>query len=355
MTSASGWARVAAAVDQVLREHAVPGMVVAIARADEAPEHLVAGADGTGRPLAADSLFPVASLTKLAVALAVLRLADTGRLSVDDPLARHVPEAAAAQPGVTLRRLLTHTSGLRGVYPEALAPWTPDLTWATIRRAVLTVPLDHPPATRVEYGALNYQLLAIVLERVTGQAFTAVLQELVLTPLGIEGYLGAEPPRPPATIAGRPTDRYTGTGLEPFNSPFWRAVPQPNGNLVATAAGLVALLRAYHGESAGFLAPETADQATRDQTGGLAGGVAGWFAGRPCPWGLGPMLYGPCPWIPTTASTRSFGHTGMTSILAWLDPQAAVVLVLCATRFGFDGWCDRAYPFLGDAIMSALR
>jgi CubicO group peptidase (beta-lactamase class C family) len=311
--------------------------------------------DGAGSPLAADTLFPVASITKLVTALAILRLADAGRLDFDDPLARHLPEAAAAQQGVTIRRLLSHTGGLRGDYPEALAPRAPGQTWDAIARAALTVPPAEPPMGRVEYSDLNYHLLGIIAERLTGLPIKAVFRDLVLDPLGIEGYIGTEPPRSPAFMAGWPADRFTGSGLEKYNSAHWRSIPLPNAGLITTVAGCLALVRAFHGDPAGFLAPATMAAATTDQTGGLAGGITGWFVGETCPWGLGPMLLGPCPWLPTTAGPRSFGHPGITTALAWLDPADGAAFALCSTRFGFDGWCDRAYSPLGDTILAALR
>src|SRR5215471_15890822 len=89
------------------------GFAVAVSRRGKPAEHVVAGMDGAGRPLTADSLFPVASITKLALALAVLRLSDARRLAAGDDLVKHLPDAAAALPGVTLRSLLTHTAGDR--------------------------------------------------------------------------------------------------------------------------------------------------------------------------------------------------------------------------------------------------
>ena len=212
-----------------------------------------------------------------------------------------------------------------------------------------------PPLQRVAYSALNYHLLGLVAERLTGKPLTAVFRDLVLGPLAIEGYFGAEPPRPPAFIAGWPDDQYTGTGLEEYNSAHWRGIPRPSSSLVTTVAGGLALVRAFHGDPAGFLAPATAAEATTDQTGGLPGGVAGWFEGAACPWGLGPMLLGPCPLLPTTAGPRSYGHPGLSTALAWLDPTDGAAVALCSTRFSFDGWCDRAYPPLCDTILATLR
>ena len=81
--------------EEVMATRSVPGLILARSCSIGSPEFLVLGSDSDGRPLAADSLFPVASLTKLATALAVLRLAAQG-LDLDEPLTRTLPDAAAA-------------------------------------------------------------------------------------------------------------------------------------------------------------------------------------------------------------------------------------------------------------------
>src|SRR5438034_1139441 len=163
MMTTSWQPQVRAVAEAVMRTRAVPGMVIAVARGDGPPEHLVVGEDGRGRPLAEDSLLPVASISKLAVALAVLRLAARGALGLDDP-----------------------------------------------------------------------------------------------------------PPRPAASIAGD-LGEHAGTELEPFSSPFWRSLALPWGSLVTTAAGALALARAFAGVPAGFLPPALLAEATRDQAAGLGG------------------------------------------------------------------------------------
>jgi len=79
------------AVRAAMRAGQVPGIVAAVARGADPAEFHVVGEDARGQPLAADSLFPVASITKLATALAVLRLCDAGLLALDDPLGQHLP------------------------------------------------------------------------------------------------------------------------------------------------------------------------------------------------------------------------------------------------------------------------
>src|SRR5215210_5880542 len=168
------------AVGEVLRAARVPGMVLAVARG-QAPVDVVAiGDDALGHPLARDTLFPVASITKLATALAVLRLAEQGALTLDDQLSEHLPEAVAAQHGVTIRALLCHTAGLPIDVADALAPHAPGLDWPHLRAACLETPLEAPPGARVQYDNVGYGLLAAVVERHTERDFADALRDLVL-------------------------------------------------------------------------------------------------------------------------------------------------------------------------------
>ncbi|MFN8482743.1 MAG: serine hydrolase domain-containing protein [Anaerolineae bacterium] len=332
----------------------MPGMVVAATRGDEAAETLVVGVDDAGLPLARDSLFPVASVTKLATALAVLRLADGGALRLDDPLAAHAPDAAAAQPGVTIRTLLCHVSGLPVDLPAEAAPYAPGLDWPTLARACLAAPLAEAPDQVVQYSNVGYGLLAVLVERVTGQGFAAALESLVLNPLGVEGYLGVEPPRRPAQVRGV-RSRHRSTDREPFNSAFWRSLAFPWAGLLTTAEGALRLAQAFQGRPAAFLSPTLAETAARDATGGLSGGFGGPLRWTPCPWALGPEVRGTKSpyWAPPEAGPQSFGHSGASGALAWADPAADVAWVILGTRTGDGGWMLQAAPDIGARILAA--
>src|SRR5215472_3068924 len=218
------------------------GFAVAVSRRGKPAEHVVVGMDGAGRPLAADCLFPVASITKLALALAVLRLSDAGRLAAGDDLVKHVPDAAAALPGVTLRSLLTHTAGLPAETPEAEVPYQLGAGWPPLAEACRRIAPVRAPGSAFEYGNVGYGLLGLVVERLTGRSVDAALTELVFDPLAVEAYLGVEPPRTPAAVSGL-SGQHVGTELEPFNSPFWRSLGLPWGGLVTTAAGALTLVQ----------------------------------------------------------------------------------------------------------------
>jgi beta-lactamase class C len=343
---------VAERVREAMQSGQVPGIVLAVARGHEPTRYLVAGTDAGGAPLAADTLFLVASITKLATALAALRLVDAGALELDAPLSRFLPDAASAQQGVSLRSLLAHTSGLPTDIPPDEAPYAPDLSWDGLRRGCLATPLEAPPLTRVQYSNVGYGLAAMLVEGVTGKPFAQALQQLVLGPLRIEGYLGATPPRPVAAVANV-RGRHAGTELEPFNSDFYRGLGMPWAGLITTADGALALARAFAGEPPGFLRPRTREAAISDQSSGLSGGFAPPLMWDPCPWGLGPDLRGAKTphWAPAEAGPDSFGHSGASGCLAWASPSANVAWALIGARTADSGWLLRRSPAIGAALL----
>ena len=222
---------------ETMEKFAVPGLAILAVRGNaNDPESLYFGADAAGNPVARDSLFIVASITKLATALTVLRLVDAGVMTLDDPLSKFAPDAAAAVDGVTLRTLLCHTAGLPEDLPNGAALYGTPMDWNTLAQECLRVPLAIPPRTRVVYGNVGFGLLAIVVERVSHTAFGEALQEMVLQPLAIEAYLGQEPPRPVAQLADV-RSRHVGTEIEPYNSRYYRALGLPWSGLITNAEG----------------------------------------------------------------------------------------------------------------------
>jgi CubicO group peptidase (beta-lactamase class C family) len=338
-------------IEQVLRVESVAGAVIAMARGDARPAFLVLGADEAGTPLAADTLFPVASITKLATALAALRLVAAGALELDAPAARYLPAMAAADPRVTVRRLLSHTGGLPVDLAPGAAPYAHGLSWPTLAAACLATPLSAEPGARVCYSNVGFGLLAIMVEQLVALPFPAALRELVLAPLGIEGYLG-DSPHPPARLGGR-LGEHAGTDREPYNSAFWQGLALPWAGLLTTAAGALTLVRAFGGSPAGFLPPALCAVAIGDQTGGAPGGTPGFLEWPRCPWGLGVELRGlkrPF-YLPATASPGSYGHAGASGSLAYADPVAGVAWAMLSTRT-LPGWWLR-WPAVGAAILAA--
>ena len=191
-----------------------------------------AGLDGSpapAEPMTEDTIFDIASLTKcLATATAVMQLYEQGSIQFDDPVQKYLPDFNTAnepqRAKVTLRMLLTHTSG-EGIDVSLRDPWGLDPADKTegIHRA-LTTPLQSGPAEVFRYSDINYILLGALIEKLTGEAEDVYVQQNVFAPLGMEEtrYL------PPAKACGPHTIR--GAAIA------W--APAPRGReLVACPAG----------------------------------------------------------------------------------------------------------------------
>lgn len=143
----------------------------------------------SGKPVTADTLFPIGSVTKSFTALAIMQLVEADKLGLDDPVAQHLP-AFADGPAreVTLRQLLNHTSGYSTVqgnrnHGSAAAPDTSlrDYAAGLARLAPATA-----PGTRWEYSNTNYQILGAVIEQVSGQSYPEYIAAHIFAPLGME-------------------------------------------------------------------------------------------------------------------------------------------------------------------------
>jgi CubicO group peptidase (beta-lactamase class C family) len=141
-----------------------------------------------------DTQYPVASITKTFTAAAVMQLRDEGKLDLDDPLSRHLPEAAHGTP--TLRRMLAHTAGLQREPPGQV--------WETLEfpgEEELLARLGEaeqvlPGGAAWHYSNLAYALLGHVVTRVSGRPLHEYVQERLLAPLGLERTTWG--PAPPA-------------------------------------------------------------------------------------------------------------------------------------------------------------
>lgn len=337
-----------AAVRSTLQHADLPGMVVAVRRGVEPATYVAVGEDAEGGQLTPESLFPVQSVTKLATALAVLRLVDMDGLSLDAPLRRHLPDAAASQHEITVRDLLRHTSGLPNLPPSESVRWTLSLDWEQWAAACLAAEPEFAPRTRVGYSSVAYCLLGVLIARHTRTEYSDALRALVLEPLEIEGYIGEEPPRAVAVVRYE-SDEHAGTELAYANSAFYRSFAFPDAGLVTTAAGALALLDAFAGDPAAFLSSGVLRAATRNQVGKRGGGVFGFLEWSSCPWGLGPEMRGAkAPhWAPLQAHPKSFGHTGDSGCLVWMDRNAGLAWVMLATRAFADWMLDPELPLYG--------
>ena len=130
------------------------------------------------------TLYALDSVSKQFTAAALLLLAEQGKLSLDDRIEQWFPELRAAA-AVTLRQLLTHTSGIRDYWPQDFL--TPEMTRPTTTNAIINEwaqrPLDFEPGTQWQYSNTGYVLAAAVVEKVSGETLFEFLQQHVFAPL----------------------------------------------------------------------------------------------------------------------------------------------------------------------------
>jgi CubicO group peptidase (beta-lactamase class C family) len=240
-----------------------------------------------------DTLFQAGSTTKMLTAAAVLKLARQGRLSLDDTLARHVPEFPdrVAAERITLRHLLTHRAGL--------AEW--DGRRSQFRThaeaAALMPPAVAEAGKRFSYSNAGFILLGAVIERVSGQSFEKALRSLVLEPAGMRR-TGAQPVTAvlPNRATGylRPADDPLGFGPRFSNHQFLGHKGDGSGGLYTTADDLLAFHLAL--TSGRLLSPDLTQVMLQAHTD---------FPGTPRP-----SKYGYGVRLTECAGQAVFGHSG---------------------------------------------
>jgi CubicO group peptidase (beta-lactamase class C family) len=239
------------AIDRFIAEqmaaHRVPGLAVAITRGDSALHVKGYGTAGGGRPVTPRTQFYLASVSKSFTALAVVQLAEAGRIDLDAPVQRYLPELALADPApaarITVRHLLNQVSGLADAgFPAHRLPQP-----ATIEARVADLRLARPvapPGTEFHYFDPNYAVLARVVEVAGGQPFAEYLQAHVFAPLRMTRTFGV------VTSAGatRRADGLAQGHLMAFGVPF----PYPemtgylagSGGVISTAEDMAHYLMA---------------------------------------------------------------------------------------------------------------
>lgn len=164
----------------------VPGVSIAILRGDSV---LLARGYGFANlelrvPASDSTVYQSGSLGKQFTAAAVVMLSRQGRLRLDDPVVKWLPEGAGVWDGITVRHLLTHTSGITE-YTDSTFDYRKDYTEDQLVRFAASRALDFSPGERWSYSNTGYVLLGAVIHRVTGRFYGEILRELIFVPLGM--------------------------------------------------------------------------------------------------------------------------------------------------------------------------
>ncbi|WP_194919500.1 serine hydrolase domain-containing protein [Catenulispora rubra] len=317
-------------VSEAVRGGVVPGAVLAYGRGTDGPARVAAFGAGVGP----DTVYDLASLTKVTATLpCVLRLAEAGEVGLDDPVVKYLPAFGdgAAKDRVTLRHLLTHSSGLPAISEVYRLPGTAEERFA----AVVAEPLESPVGSVVKYSDLGFIMLGRIVAEVAGKPLDEAFGELVAAPLGMAA-TGFRPVGDAADFAATEVNWFDDPErqdpkagvVHDENAESFGGVAGQAG-LFGTAADLAAYLRAgWLAEDSPILNPAMRAEALRCQTEGLDGRR-----------GLGWTLRGDSyDFMSDQWPLSGAGHTGFTGTSLAFDPVSGIwcVLLTNAVLYGRD-------------------
>lgn len=332
--------RVPAVLQKYLDDHQISGAVTLIATADRTVHTAVVGqADiAAKRPMREDTIFRIASMTKLITATALLQLVEQRKLSLDDPVEKHLPafrdqklrQKPISRP-ITVRDILTHTAGTISPDPKTLEGKTLEEQVDAIGKAGL----EFEPGTQWKYGN-GLTIAGRLIEVCSGEDYAGYLHKHIFQPLQMTDstfVLSAEQ-------AARLAVTYK-PGKEPgtleavsIPDPTIARTPGPSGGLFSTARDQARFYQAIlNGGQLGdvrVLKAETVQQMLTPQTGEL---VTGFTPGNQ--WALGWCFVRQPQGVTRLLSPGTYGHGGAWGTQGWIDPARKLILVLMIQRQGF--------------------
>ena len=327
-------------LSELVKEGRIAGAVTLIARHGRIV-HLEAVGEADiekRRPMRTDDLFAIASMTKPIAATALMILVDEGKLSLDDPAAKYVPEfgEAALESGppkrpITIRDLVTHTSGLVGDQQN-------EGTLAETAAKMAQRPLGFEPGSQWKYSP-GVSICGRIVEVVSGMPFERFLDDRIFRPLKMTETTFFPTKRQRERLAKLYRPGKDGTSLAPaehwivdFSGP---QTANPSGGLFSTARDLARFYRmiANGGELDGkrIVSRDAVKRMTSVRTGDLQIGESSEYG-----WGLGWAVVREPQDATVMLAPGAFGHGGAFGTQGWIDPEQGMIFVLLIQRTGFE-------------------
>jgi CubicO group peptidase (beta-lactamase class C family) len=337
-----GLVSIPARVNQFVDQGLISGAVMLLARQGEVVLHEAVGYRNieNQEKMRTDTVFQVQSMTKPVTAVGIMILVEGGRLRLNDPVEKHLPEFRGQtlarnsdgddqprmqQPTrpITIRDLLTHTSGMpHGHHAYTTAPTARTLEAVVVSNAGR--PLETEPGATFRYSNLGFETLGRIIEVVSGRSYREFVQERIFHPLGMESSFFIAQPGQCARVAtiyeltdGNLT-RFDGDPCRPFT------YPNPAGGMFSTAADMFAFYQmtleggSYRGMrilSRASVEAMTAPLVSVPPGGPISGFGLGWWVVRE-----------PVGMIGLPRQSRgSYGHAGYWGTIGWVDPRTGLV------------------------------
>ena len=370
---ASGSAALGTFLNSAIARGDGPGVVVLVTAPDRVLYHEAFGkmslAKGTG--MQKDTIFNIASMTKALTSTGVMILVEEGKLSLDDEVSKFLPayknpnviskldlaagtyETRPAVKPITIRQLLTHTSGIGYSWSDPGLALIQKKTGA----ADLELPLVHEPGEKWTYGA-STRVLGEVIEKISGQRIDAFLENRILGPLGMRDTTYAVPASKTARVVSR-NQKADGKITEIPNPDVIPATVRGDGGLYSTApdyARFVQMILNY-GQLDGMrlLKGQTVREMERNHTGSVKvrqQPTAEPLRSKPYPlgagedvWGLGFQIAAPARPAPDRRRPGSMTWAGINNTFFWIDPEKQIGAIVLM----------QVLPFYDNAALGILQ
>jgi methyl acetate hydrolase len=351
----------------------VPGAVVLVTGPDRVLYHEAFGKMSTAKALdmKKDTIFNIASMTKAVTSVGVMMLVEEGKLGLDDEVSKYLPQFKAPQvlskvdvaagtyetrPAtrpITIRQLLTHTSGIGYSWSDPGLALVQKKTGA----ADLDLPLVNEPGAQWTYGA-STRVLGMVIEKISGLTIDKYLEARILGPLGMKDTTYTVPSSKTARVVSR-NQRADGKIVEIPNPDPIPPTIRGDGGLYSTAAdyGRFVQMILNHGQLGGvrILKEQTVREMSRNQTGNVKVRLqptAEPLRSKPYPlgagedvWGLGFQIAAPAKPASNMRRPGSMNWAGINNTFYWIDPEKQIGVVVLM----------QILPFYDDAAIKILQ
>ena len=328
-------------IEQAIKDGLIPGAVLLVGYDGKVVYRKAYGERAllpTREPMTVDTIFDAASLTKvIATTSCVMKLFEQGKIRLNDPVTKYLPEFQGGSSEITIRNLMTHFSGLR-----------PDLdlepAWSGYETGIQRALIDKPagaPGVRFVYSDINFILMGEIVRRLSGETLPEFARETVFAPLGMHETMFQPPAALRPRIAPTELDKATGQplrGVVHDDTTRYMGGVAGHAGLFTTADDLAKfaqmLLDLGEGNGTRLFAADTVQKFTSPQS----------PADQPILRGLGWDIDSPY------SSNRgdlfpvgSYGHTGFTGTSLWIDPFSRTYVILLA---------NSVHPHRGKSLVS---
>ena len=372
--AADGTAALSTFFSEAVARGDVPGIVAIVVGRDQVLYHEAFGTMNVAKSVAMskDAIFRIASMTKAVTSVGVMMLVEEGKLGLDDEVSNYIPslespqvfskvdekagtyETRPAKRSITIRQLLTHTSGIGYSWSDPSLALAQKKTGATNDSEL---PLVHEPGEKWTYGA-STRVLGDVIAKISGQRIDVYLDARVLGPLGMRDTTFTVPQAKYSRVVTT-HQKANGTINETQNPATIPATIRGDGGLFSTAADYSRFVRMLlnRGQLGGtrILSERTIAEMTRPQTGTVKvrpQPTADPLRSRPYPlgagedvWGLGFQLAAPNSPSPSMRSPGSMSWAGIFNTFFWVDPRKEIGAIVLMQML----------PFYDDGALRVLQ